>query len=78
MPAADGHDIQTLIDELTDAWERGDAKAYGARFLPEGTFTNVNGEFYVGREDFDRRHAEIFDREHALASATHGRFAAAV
>jgi uncharacterized protein (TIGR02246 family) len=60
MPAADGHDIQTLIDELTDAWERGDAKAYGARFLPEGTFTNVNGEFYVGREDFDRRHAEIF------------------
>jgi uncharacterized protein (TIGR02246 family) len=31
-----------------------------ARFLPDGTFTNVNGEFYVGREEFDRRHAQVF------------------
>lgn len=60
MPAADQSAIQTLLDELTDAWKRGDAKAYGARFLPEGTFTNVNGEFYVGREEFDRRHAQVF------------------
>ena len=60
MPAADESEIQTLIDELTGAWKRGDAKAYGARFLPEGTFTNVNGELYVGREAFDRRHAEVF------------------
>jgi len=60
MPAVDETDIQELIDELTEAWKHGDAKAYGARFLPEATFTNVNGEFYVGREEFDRRHAEIF------------------
>jgi len=60
MPAADESEIQTLIDELTGAWKRGDAEAYGARFLPEATFTNVNGEFYVGREAFDRRHAEVF------------------
>ena len=60
MAAADESEIQRLIDDLTDAWKRGDAKAYGARFLPDGTFTNVNGEFYVGREDFDRRHADVF------------------
>jgi uncharacterized protein (TIGR02246 family) len=60
MPAADEGEIQTLIDTLTDAWKRGDAKAYGARLMPEATFTNVNGEFYVGREAFDRRHAEVF------------------
>ena len=60
MPATDRGEIQALLDELTDAWKRGDASAYGARFLTDGTFTNVNGEFYVGREDFDRRHAEIF------------------
>jgi uncharacterized protein (TIGR02246 family) len=60
MPAADESEIQTLLDELADAWKRGDAKAYGARFLPDGTFTNVNGEFYVGREEFDRRHAHVF------------------
>jgi hypothetical protein len=28
--------------------------------LPEAAFTNVNGEFYVGRDEFDRRHGEIF------------------
>ena len=60
MPTADEREIQKLIDELTDAWRRGDAKAYGARVVPEATFTNVNGEFYVGREAFDRRHAEVF------------------
>jgi uncharacterized protein (TIGR02246 family) len=60
MPAADESEIQALIHALTDAWKRGDAKAYGTRFLPEATFTNVNGEFYVGREEFDRRHAEVF------------------
>jgi uncharacterized protein (TIGR02246 family) len=60
MAAADESEIQHLIDDLTDAWQRGDAKAYGVCFLPDGTFTNVNGEFYVGREEFDRRHAEVF------------------
>ena len=60
MPASDESEIQILIDQLTGAWKAGDAKAYGIRFLPDGTFTNVNGEFYVGREEFDRRHAEVF------------------
>ena len=60
MPAADESEIRQLIDDLADAWKAGDAKAYGVRFLPSGTFTNVNGEFYVGREQFDRRHAEVF------------------
>jgi uncharacterized protein (TIGR02246 family) len=60
VPAADESEIRQLIDDLADAWKAGDAKAYGVRFLPNGTFTNVNGEFYVGREQFDRRHAEVF------------------
>lgn len=50
MSAADEGEIQTLIDALTDAWKRGDAKAYGARVMPDATFTNVNGEFYIGRD----------------------------
>jgi uncharacterized protein (TIGR02246 family) len=60
MPASDQGEIQALLDELNDAWKRGDASAYGARFLPDGTFTNVNGEFYLGREEFHRRHADVF------------------
>ena len=52
--------IEQLICELVDAWERGDAEAYGARYRADGTFTNVDGDFYVGRDEFVRRHAEIF------------------
>ncbi len=52
--------IHQLINELVDAWDRGDAKAYGARYLDDATFTNVNGMFHVNREEFDQRHDEIF------------------
>jgi uncharacterized protein (TIGR02246 family) len=48
------------LEELTDAWNRGDAAAFGARYRDDGTFTNVNGAFYVGRDEFDLRHDEVF------------------
>lgn len=60
MPKNDEDLIQLLLDELVDAWGRGDAKAYGARFLADATFTNVNGMFHENREEFDRRQEEIF------------------
>jgi uncharacterized protein (TIGR02246 family) len=52
--------IEQLICELVDAWDRGDAEAYGMRYRADGTFTNVNGALYVGQDEFVRRHAEIF------------------
>ena len=52
--------IKELLSELADAWKRGDAKAYGTRYRDDATFTNVNGMFHVGREEFNRRHEEIF------------------
>ena len=60
VPSADVVEIRQLLDEMTDAWGRGDAKAYGARFCANGTFTNVFGDFHVGREEFDRRHEDVF------------------
>ncbi|SRR5579871_555633 len=62
--------IQQLLNELTDAWNRGDAQAYAARFQADGTFTNVNGTFYVGREEFDRRHEEAFRRVYKGSTIT--------
>jgi len=53
-------EIRVLIGEMTEAWRRGDANAYGARYQTDATFTNVFGDFYIGREEFDRRHAEVF------------------
>jgi uncharacterized protein (TIGR02246 family) len=60
MPSADEKEIQQLFGELIDAWNRGDASAFGARFQADGTFTNVNGGFYVGRDEFNLRHDEVF------------------
>jgi uncharacterized protein (TIGR02246 family) len=60
MRTLDEAAVQQLLNELTDAWNRGDAEAYGARYQADGTFTNVNGAFYVGRDEFNRRHEEVF------------------
>jgi uncharacterized protein (TIGR02246 family) len=60
MVTEDEAAVQQLLSELADAWNRGDAQAYGARYRADGTFTNVNGTLYVGHEEFNRRHAEIF------------------
>jgi uncharacterized protein (TIGR02246 family) len=60
MATPDEAAIAQLMSALTDAWNRGDAKAYGARYRADATFTNVNGSFYVGRDAFERRHEEIF------------------
>jgi uncharacterized protein (TIGR02246 family) len=59
MTTTDEAAIQQLLSELVDAWNRGDAQAYGARYRADGTFTNVNGAFYVGRDEFNRRHEEV-------------------
>jgi len=60
MPTTDEAAIQHLLSELVDVWNRGDAHAYGARYRADGTFTNVDGAFFVGQEAFNRRHEEIF------------------
>jgi uncharacterized protein (TIGR02246 family) len=60
MATGDEAAIQHLMDDMTAAWNRGDAKAYGARYRADGTFTNVNGTYHSGREEFDHRHADVF------------------
>ncbi len=56
----DTADIEALVAGLTAAWNRGDAKAFSARFAADGSFTNVLGIVAYGREIFELRHAEIF------------------
>jgi uncharacterized protein (TIGR02246 family) len=60
MPSTDETEIRELLNEMTDAWARGDATAYGARYQADATFTNVFGTFHVGHEEFDLRHDEVF------------------
>jgi uncharacterized protein (TIGR02246 family) len=51
--------LKALVQTQTDAWNRGDAKAFAARFAVDGSFTNVVGMAYSGRDAFAQRHAEI-------------------
>jgi uncharacterized protein (TIGR02246 family) len=56
----DEQTIREIVAEQQHAWNAGDATWYAARFHADGTFTNVFGERYVGREAFRERHAAIF------------------
>lgn len=53
--------IHDIIAQEQAAWNAGDANAYAARFHAEGSFTNVFGDRYFGRELFRTRHAAVFN-----------------
>ena len=56
----DERSIRSLIAEEQGAWNAGDANAYAAKFHDQGSFTNVFGDRYFGRDSFRARHAAIF------------------
>jgi uncharacterized protein (TIGR02246 family) len=52
--------IEALVSAQADAWNQGNAKAFAVRFAEDGSFTNIIGMTFYGREAFEQRHAEIF------------------
>ena len=52
--------IEAFVAGLSDSWNRGDARAFSARFAADGSFTNVLGIVAYGRKIFELRHTEIF------------------
>jgi len=54
--------VDQLLGEIAEAWNAGDARAYGARYSPDGTFTNTNGTIDLGRDDLIRTAEEAFRR----------------
>lgn len=57
----DEHVIREIVAEQERAWNAGDARSYAMRFHADGTFTNVFGDRYLGRDAFRDRHAVIFE-----------------
>ncbi|MGA9829747.1 MAG: SgcJ/EcaC family oxidoreductase [Trebonia sp.] len=43
--------VDQLSGEIAEAWNAGDARAYGARYCPDGTFTNTDGTLDLGRDE---------------------------
>ena len=60
QPSSDEIAIQNIIQEEITAWNAGDAAAYSRHFAADGTFTNIRGQFFTGREAFIERHDFIF------------------
>jgi uncharacterized protein (TIGR02246 family) len=57
--------VDQLTGELAEAWNAGDARAYGARYRPDATITNTDGSLDLSRDEFVRRAEEVF--QEALA-----------
>ncbi|MCM3876574.1 MAG: SgcJ/EcaC family oxidoreductase [Thermoanaerobaculia bacterium] len=58
--AAEEASIRKVIDAEEDAWNRGDAKAFAARFQEEGSFTDVFGAVSRSRAELEKRQVEFF------------------
>lgn len=52
--------VDQLLGEIVEAWNAGDARAYGARYCPDATFTNTDGTLDVGRDELVRHAEEAF------------------
>ncbi|MGE5715825.1 MAG: SgcJ/EcaC family oxidoreductase [Acidobacteriota bacterium] len=60
VAAAEEPLIRKSADAEEDAWNRGDAKAFAARFQEDGSSTDVLGAVSRGRAEIERRQSELF------------------
>ena len=60
VAAAEEASIRKVIDAEEDAWNRGDAKAFAARFQEEGSYTDVFGAVSRSRAELEKRQVEFF------------------
>lgn len=58
--STDEAQIRAVVQDEGDAWNRGDAKGFGAHYAQNGSLTNVLGQQLYGREAFVAQHAKIF------------------
>ena len=59
--AEDEAAIRAIITRLRDAWNAGDAKAWGVHFAEDADYVIINGMRIKGREAIDSGHRRIFD-----------------
>ncbi|MGH8929134.1 MAG: SgcJ/EcaC family oxidoreductase [Egibacteraceae bacterium] len=60
--ANDESAISQLFEQLVDAWNHGDAEAYGALFTADASYTTFVGTQYQGRDDIIRSHRALFSK----------------
>jgi uncharacterized protein (TIGR02246 family) len=60
VPRGDEVAIRALVQELLDAWGRGDGRAYGALFTDDADYVAFDGSRTVGREAIAASHQRLF------------------
>jgi uncharacterized protein (TIGR02246 family) len=60
VAAAEEALIRKVVDAQEDAWNRGDAKAFAARFQEEGSLTDILGAVSRGRAEIEHRQSDLF------------------
>lgn len=60
QPNSSENAIRNILDDEIAAWNQGDTDGYSKHFAVDGTFTNVMGMFFTGRQAFRDRHEIIF------------------
>ena len=63
--------IRDIIQEEIAAWNSGDTAAYSRHFAPDGTCTNIRGQFFTGHQAFLERHEYLFKGPFQGSTALH-------
>ncbi|RNL86926.1 SgcJ/EcaC family oxidoreductase [Halostreptopolyspora alba] len=53
--------IAATLQRLAEAWNAGDAAAYGAEFTEDASYVAFNGEIMRGRTEIEQVHRWLFD-----------------
>jgi uncharacterized protein (TIGR02246 family) len=59
--APDPHAVLSVLARLADAWNAGDADAYGSLFTPDCTYVTFDGQLLDGRTAITDVHRWLFD-----------------
>jgi uncharacterized protein (TIGR02246 family) len=52
--------LRQIVQQLQDAWNAHDGKAFAAPFATDADYVVVNGMKFKGREDIEKGHTQIF------------------
>ena len=56
----DSENIQALLEAMSKAWNKHDAKDYSRSFLEEADFTDLTGRNVYGRDSIEKDHEKSF------------------
>ena len=62
--------VQGIGDEITAAWNAGDAEGYASLYAADGDFSGPDGEILTGREQIAAHYAELFEGIYAGTTIT--------